>query len=175
MKKSSIYIMRRAISAAVFALSVIMFATSLCTQVKAQQTNNGPLAEMWTAYNEKQWATAIAKAADYINENGDQAAKMQDKLLKKKEPVPEPEEIPEADRARFFARGILNDVATCYFYQGEAYVNLKQMDKAKKAYEEAAKLTYALTWDTNGWFWSPSGKAKERLASTRLFPPSSNK
>lgn len=73
----------------------------------------------------------------------------------------------DQDKQKIFANGLLNDVATCYFIKGKAAEKLVRKDDAKRAYEEAKKLTYARAWDPQGWFWSPSEGASDRLDALR--------
>ncbi len=65
-----------------------------------------------------------------------------------------------------FKKWALNDVATCYYIQGEAYRKAKMKDEAKEAYNKVInEYTYGQAWDTKGWFWKPSEAAKEKLAA----------
>jgi tetratricopeptide (TPR) repeat protein len=58
----------------------------------------------------------------------------------------------------------LNDVATSYYIQGEAYRTANMKDEAKEAYNKLIKdYSYGQTWDTKGWFWKPAAAAKEKL------------
>ncbi len=59
----------------------------------------------------------------------------------------------------------LNDVATSYYIQGEAYRAANMKDEAKEAYNKVIKeYSFGQTWDTKGWFWKPAEAAKEKLA-----------
>jgi len=59
----------------------------------------------------------------------------------------------------------LNDVATSYYIQGEAYRTASMKDEAKEAYNKLVKdYSFGQTWDTKGWFWKPAEAAKEKLA-----------
>jgi tetratricopeptide (TPR) repeat protein len=58
----------------------------------------------------------------------------------------------------------LNDVATCYYIQGEAYRAANMKDEAKEAYNKLIKdYSFGQTWDIKGWFWKPAAAAKEKL------------
>ena len=58
----------------------------------------------------------------------------------------------------------LNDVATSYYIQGEAYRNANMKDEAKEAYNKViSDYSFGQTWDTKGWFWKPAAAAKEKL------------
>ena len=58
----------------------------------------------------------------------------------------------------------LNDVATSYYIQGEAYRAANMKDEAKEAYNKLiSDYSFGQTWDTKGWFWKPAAAAKEKL------------
>jgi tetratricopeptide (TPR) repeat protein len=58
----------------------------------------------------------------------------------------------------------LNDVATSYYIQGEAYRAANMKDEAKEAFNKLTKdYSFGQTWDTKGWFWKPADAAKEKL------------
>ncbi len=63
-----------------------------------------------------------------------------------------------------FEQWALNDVATCYFIQGEAYLKAKMDEEAKEAYKTVIdKYSFAQAWDPKGWFWKPAAGAKEKI------------
>lgn len=63
-----------------------------------------------------------------------------------------------------FEQWALNDVGTCYFIQGEAYLKAKMEEEAKEAYKTVIdKYSYAQCWDSKGWFWKPAEAAKEKV------------
>jgi hypothetical protein len=51
-------------------------------------------------------------------------------------------EATEGEKKDVFRRGLLNDVATACFIKAQALERLDQLEAAKAAYREAAKLTY---------------------------------
>jgi len=64
-----------------------------------------------------------------------------------------------------FKNWALNDVATSYYIQGEAYRAANMKDEAKEAYNKLINdYTFGQAWDTKGWFWKPAEAAKEKLA-----------
>jgi tetratricopeptide (TPR) repeat protein len=66
--------------------------------------------------------------------------------------------------SEIFKYWALNDVATCYFIQGEAYRAANMKDEAKEAFNKVVKdYSFGQTWDTKGWFWKPADAAKEKL------------
>ena len=63
-----------------------------------------------------------------------------------------------------FNQWALNDVGTCHFIQGEAYVKAGLIDEAKEAYQAViAKYGFAQCWDTRGWFWKPAESARAKI------------
>ncbi len=63
-----------------------------------------------------------------------------------------------------FAYWALNDVATAYYIQGEAYRAAGMMEQAKVAYQKVTnEFTYGQCWDAGGWFWKPAEAAKEKV------------
>ena len=149
----------------------------------ADDKSNQPLnvqytSAAWNAFNAAKYEEAIRLAGQCINEFRHNADRMQSEL-KKKNPNPLPVgKVSDTERDAILNNGPLNDVATCYFIQGEAYKKLsdqaegeekqRALLQAKAAYEKAAPYTYARTWDPNGWFWDPSQTAIDRLSD---LPP----
>ena len=63
----------------------------------------------------------------------------------------------------------LNDVGTCHFIRGEAYMNEKDWIKAEKEFQTILdKCSYAQCWDPKGWFWKPAVGARGRLNKIRV-------
>jgi hypothetical protein len=127
--------------------------------------------EAWTAFNKADFKGAIAKAEECIRNFKDDADDKQEELRKKGTADPPTDEFSASEREAILKRGPLNDVATSFFIIGqseeELYRHGKDKDpqyneKAKQAYKDACKYTYARTWDTKGFFWSPSKKACKR-------------
>ncbi|MCM8771139.1 MAG: hypothetical protein NC936_04650 [Candidatus Omnitrophica bacterium] len=79
---------------------------------------------------------------------------------------------------------VLNDVATCYFIQGESYMRQEKFAEAIKVFQLIIdKYPYAQAWDPRGWFWviakasqdsidKMEGRSKEIVEEKRqiLFP-----
>jgi tetratricopeptide (TPR) repeat protein len=58
----------------------------------------------------------------------------------------------------------LNDVATCWFIKGLAFVKENKNDDAKKAFETVINdFSYAQCWDPRGWFWKQAQGAKDQI------------
>jgi len=120
----------------------------------------------WEAYNKKSYEQAIKKAEECIDEFQPAAIRQQRDLREENTPVP-PEGSVSADKKEtIINRGVLNDVATCWFIIGKSYEKIEKQQEAIQAYCMAAKFTYARTYDPS-WdgFWSPSQSAMDRLDS----------
>lgn len=76
------------------------------------------------------------------------------------------DDFPAGSNEEVFAYWALNDIATAYYIQAEAYRNANQIDEATEAYAEVVNnYTYGQAYDTNnGSFWKPADAAKEKLA-----------
>ncbi|MBF0522143.1 MAG: tetratricopeptide repeat protein [Candidatus Omnitrophica bacterium] len=70
----------------------------------------------------------------------------------------------DASKDKVFSYWALNDVATAYYIQGQAYQQADKKDEAKKAYTTVIeKYTFGQCWDTQGWFWKPAEAAKDKV------------
>ncbi|MDA1314235.1 MAG: hypothetical protein O2968_12925 [Acidobacteria bacterium] len=130
----------------------------------AASKNEELTSDAWNAFNAKDYKRAIEIADEVLGNFTLQAERDQRELETSGAPNPSTGKPRSGEeKQRTLERGLLNDVATCYFIKGQANDKLKKIDEAKKAYTSAAALTYARTWDPAGWFWSPSQAAKDRL------------
>jgi hypothetical protein len=130
------------------------------------------LRNAWDALNKKDYITAIRAADECISNFHLKAERDQSALDQKGEPAPPTGTVSAPDKQRIFSRGVLNDTATAYFIKGKAAEALAKKNReylatARAAYENAKKLTYARVWDPQGWFWSPSEAAADRLADLK--------
>jgi tetratricopeptide (TPR) repeat protein len=74
-------------------------------------------------------------------------------------------DYPTGSNDDVFKYWALNDVATSYYIQGEAYRQANMKDEAKEAFNKLVKdFSFGQCWDTKGWFWKPAEAAKEKLA-----------
>ena len=149
----------------------LVAAPCLGTLLSAQATKRTPVNEAettraWEAL-EKNPRAAITHADTVIRDFARDANEKQAELASKKAPTPPVGKVDEKARQVIFDNGPLNDVATCYFIKGQALEKLGRTAEAKQAYESACKLTYARTWDPNGWFWDPAAKSCDRAASLK--------
>jgi len=117
----------------------------------------------WEAFNKGNYADAITAADKCIDEFAPAAKKTQSSLEGEKASVPNGK-VTDEEKAKIFANGPLNDVATCWFIKGRSSEKLKHLDDAKDGYKSTMKYTYGRTWDPDGqFFWSPAETASERL------------
>ena len=59
---------------------------------------------------------------------------------------------------------IMNDVATCYFIKGEAFIREGKTEEAKVVFTEVIdKYPYAQSFDPRGWYWSIKEKSEITL------------
>lgn len=110
-------------------------------------------AKAWSALNEGRYDECLVYARKCVHLYMKFATDMQSKL----------ENYPEEKRA--FDYWALNDVGTCYFIMGEAYMAKKDFKKAKEAYENlASRFSFAQCWDPAGqFFWKPARQASITL------------
>ncbi len=74
-----------------------------------------------------------------------------------------------APKDKAFEYWALNDVGTCYFIRGEAYMNEKMWDKAEKDFQTILdEYSFAQCWDPKGWFWKPAVGARGRLNKIKV-------
>lgn len=67
-------------------------------------------------------------------------------------------------REKAFNAWALNDVGTCYFILGEAYMAQNKYKEAKDAYSTIIdKLSFSQCWDPRGWFWKPAVGARGKI------------
>lgn len=118
----------------------------------------------WDAINKGKNEQAIIIAERCINEFHGAADRMQAQLLKDSIPLPSNSGIADNEKQTVLARGLLNDVAACFYIKGRAAENLGIKEEARQAYREAVQYTYARCWDLKGYFWSPSEAASDRLS-----------
>lgn len=128
--------------------------------------NEKATAAAWAALNGGRFEDAIKHADKCIAEFRGSAQQVQNKLERDKVALPTGQ-VNEEQKRLIFANGLLNDVGACYFIKGKAAEKLNRSEDAKRAYEAAAKLTYARVWDPRGWFWSPGEDASDRLAELK--------
>ncbi|MFP4473679.1 MAG: tetratricopeptide repeat protein [Candidatus Omnitrophota bacterium] len=113
------------------------------------------VSKAWEALNDKDLDAVLAYTNKCIELYESKAKEMQAGL----------EEYPAGDKDEVFAYWALNDVATAYYIQGEAYRQGGMEEEAQEAYQKVVnEFTYGQCWDNGGWFWKPAEAAKEKLA-----------
>ena len=108
----------------------------------------------WAALAQNDIESVLAYTNKCISLYAAQASKMQAGL----------KDYASGSNDEIFKYWALNDVATSYYIQGEAYRAANMKDEAKEAYNKLIKdYSFGQTWDTKGWFWKPADAAKEKL------------
>ena len=111
----------------------------------------------WNALGQKDYAALEFYTARCIEKYCDEAQKFQAGLTE------------YAPKGKAFDYWALNDVGTCYFIRGEAYMNQRMWDKAEKDFQAILdNYNYAQCWDPKGWFWKPAVGARGRLNKIRV-------
>jgi len=142
--------------------SGIVFAVRWISQ-KNQPDNVILTTHAWNALNKSDYPKAIAIADECEQRFKGTADREEAALEQNATPLPPVGDVPESERGPIFHRGVLNDMATCFFIKGEAAKKLGKKDDAVAAYTEAARYKYARVFDPLGFFWSPSEQASDRL------------
>jgi len=108
----------------------------------------------WEALASNDVAGVEAFTNKCIEAFGEKAREMQNSLTG----------YPWESNEKIFSYWALNDVGTCLFIKGEAYLKAEQAENAKKVYQELIdKYSYAQCWDPQGWFWKPAEAAQQKL------------
>jgi len=125
------------------------------------------ISEAWGNFNNENYQEAIALANKVIDEHKIDAIKEQEILERTQVPLPPrgrvPDEVSNEEKTIILQRGLLNDVATCWFIKGRSFERLGNTREAIRAYSEVERYPHARIWDES-WpgFWSPAEKAQER-------------
>ena len=108
----------------------------------------------WDAYNKNNIESVLTYTNKCIELYGEKAKQMQAALT----------DYVQGPNEEVFKNWALNDVATCYFIQGEAFRKAKKTEEAKAAYQKVInEYKFGQCWDVGGWFWKPAEAAAERL------------
>lgn len=118
----------------------------------------------WEALNHEEYKVAVTKAEGCIKTFEKQARREQQAFTSSDQPTPPVGEVPLAIKSEILNRGVLNDVATCYFIKGQAYEGMNAFSDAKDAYTRVLEFPDGRAWDPKGWFWSPAQAAADRLS-----------
>lgn len=143
-------------------LKFLVLALSLCFLAKpALAYDYGDfrsvtlVGKAWGALGENDIEAVLAYTNKVIELYAGEAKKMQANLT----------DYPQGKEAEVHAYWALNDVATAYFIQGEAYRKADMKEEAKGAFQTIVDdYLYGQCWDPKGWFWKPADAAKEKMA-----------
>jgi hypothetical protein len=153
------------VSSGIFFGRLTTTVSSDATAVVSSPLNVRLTTAAWEFFNKKDYRSAIAKAQECIIEFQGSANREQAELKGQSAPVPPTGKVSDEEKTVIFQRGLLNDVATCFFIQGRAAESLGLIEDAKRAYHQAETYPYARTWDSGGqFFWSPAQAATDRLS-----------
>ena len=113
------------------------------------------VAKAWAALERNDIEAVLAYSNKNIEMYAETARKMQGDL----------KDYVSGSNDDIFKMWALNDVATSYYQQGEAYRKANMKEESKEAFNKLIKnYTYGQCWDPKGWFWKPTEAAKEKLA-----------
>ena len=108
----------------------------------------------WAALAQNDIESVLAYTNKCISLYAAEASKMQASL----------KDYASGSNDEIFKYWALNDVATAYYIQGEAYRAANMKDESKEAYSKVVQdYSFAQTWDTKGWFWKVAPAAQEKL------------
>jgi hypothetical protein len=144
-----------------FAISAAIFGYRAMIAVP---TNVKYTKQTWVAYDKSHYEIAVKYAEECINEFKGGADREQHKLEQENAPLPPIGKVPEQEKEKICERGLLNDVATCFYIKGRSLEALGQKQEAIVAHKEASEYTYARCWDPKTkTFWSPAEASLDRL------------
>lgn len=137
-----------------------------CSLLNTSLTLNANLTTCaWEFFNKMMYEEAIAVAKECIDTFEAQALREQQEFTASGSTTPPVGTTSESEKNEIMSRGVLNDVATCYFVKGRALENLDRISEAKVTYIGAQQFPDARTWDENmPGFWSTAQAASERFA-----------
>ena len=147
---------------ALLAISAATFAGRSLDLLK-EPLNVQLTTQAWDAFQNGNYQQAILLADSCIAEFRGAAEIQQARLDSLKIPLPPTGKVTPKQKTEIASRGLVNDVATCFFIKGRSAERLKRIDDAKIAYRSAMQYAHARCWDPKGWFWSPAEAAKGRL------------
>jgi beta-glucuronidase len=118
----------------------------------AQEYSSEYVKKAWALSGEKKYDEVYQVTNECIERFSSQAEKLASTLTK----FP-----PKGGESEFT---VMNDVATCYFIQGEALMYAGKVEEAKKVFKEVIeKFPFAQSYDPRGWYWSIREKAEVTL------------
>lgn len=162
--KNSYTISKILIGSILILLSLISF--SFIVQSGQEFRNVILTGNAWKAFNKGGYDNAIEIAKDCILEFQGDAASEQEKLENNKAPFPVEGKTTEKEKSIILNRGLLNDVAACWYIIAVSEMKLGNNDKAISAFNKLKKYSYARVYDPSyDGFWSPAKKADSYIKS----------
>lgn len=121
----------------------------------------------WKNYESGKFDITLQVVNECITELSQTALQIQQALQADNEEIPALGKIADnAAKNRIFSRGVLNDVASCWFVKARTLEKLDRITEAVVAYCETEKYTFARTYDPGfDGFWSPAQSASDRRVS----------
>ena len=108
----------------------------------------------WQALADKDLDAVLAYTGKCMDLYKEKAKSMQNSLT----------EYPWESKEQIFSFWALNDIGTCFFIRGEAYMNAGNKEEAIKAFKTLVdEFYFAQCWDPKGWFWKPAEAAQQKL------------
>jgi len=112
------------------------------------------VAKAWESLEKGDLDGVLAYTNKCVELYAEQARGMQNNLV----------DFPKGSDDEIFSYWALNDVATSYFIQGDAYRKEGLLEKAKESYQTVIdNYNYGQCWDLRGWFWKPAEAAQGNL------------
>jgi len=142
----------------VYFISTLLFTLFLSSPAHGYDYGNLTSATLvskaWGAFNRNDLEATLAYTKKCIQLYSDKAEEMQNALT----------DYAGGSREEVFSYWALNDIATAYFIQGEAYRKADMPEEALKAYNILIeKYTFGQCWDSGGWFWKPAEAAQQKI------------
>ena len=133
-----------------FALCALHLALSCFAQDKPTSTEL--TIKAWEVHGKNDVENTFKVTQECIDLYKDEAQKQQATL----------KEIPKGNEIANYI--ILNDLATCFFIQGESYMRQGKNDEAVEVFQMIIKkYPFAQAWDPRGWFWVIAKAAQDSI------------
>ena len=138
----------------IFILSLTFIFCAFSFAFAQDKSSSGELiTKAWGAHGKRDIETTFKVTRQLIELYKDKADEQQKSL----KALPKGKEEIEAVQ-------ILNDVATAYFIEGEAYMRQEKAEDAKKLFKTVIeKYPYAQAWDPRGWYWQVAEASRQSI------------
>ena len=138
----------------IFILSLTFIFCAFGFALAQDKPSSGELiTKAWGAHGKRDIETTFKVTRQLIDLYKDKADEQQKSL----KALPKGKEEIEAVQT-------LNDVATAYFIEGEAYLRQERSDDAKKLFKTVIeKYPYAQAWDPRGWYWQVAEASRQSI------------